>query len=492
MAGVMAPRRYAIARLVGLAVHFVEVLALTRLFPDVRLALALGMAGVCRLVGAIAGTRPARATGAVALASLAVCLVVVRLYGGPPGALDVYAVVCAARLALQVGGRLDEIEAGLAPGSLLVVALATAAASLHTLVVVHLLAGAFAVALTWPRAVDPASVAEAAVGRLAPTVGAVAWLVGQGMVAGAGAGVDVVAAVVSLPAFLAAGQLAGNRLRRAAADRHGDLSVTALYTSGAWSWGRLPGAELLASREAKAAFDGTNLVLAVTSLFASGPSLRCSLIQRHLMIDRLLADAGAKHVLELAAGLSRRGVAVTADPTVRYTEVDRAPVIAHKRRLLARSDAGRAALARPNLRLVGADVVDAPLGDLADAPDGAPLFVIAEGLLMYLDAPAQRSLWRRIRALFDRRPGVLVFDLVPLAEHARVGRAGRALRWLFRRATRGARFARDARTRHDIAAELRDLGFAVELLEPSAVIDRWRLPHGDVRTQQLLFVCRVG
>src|SRR5262249_45513883 len=251
VAGVMAPRRYAIARLVGLAVHFVEVLALTRLFPDVRLALALGMAGVCRLVGAIAGTRPARATGAVALASLAVCLVVVRLYGGPPGALDVYAVVCAARLALQVGGRLDEIEAGLAPGPLLVVAPPTAAASLHTLVVVHLLAGAFAVALTWPRAVDPASVAEAAVGRLAPTVGAVAWLVGQGMVAGAGAGVDVVAAVVSLPAFLAAGQLAGNRLRRAAADRHGDLSVTALYTSGAWSWGRLPGAELLASREAQ-------------------------------------------------------------------------------------------------------------------------------------------------------------------------------------------------------------------------------------------------
>src|SRR5262249_58354192 len=93
--------------------------------------------------------------------------------------------------------------------------------------------------------------------------------------------------------------------------------VTALYTSGAWSWGRLPGAELLASREAKAAFDGTNLVLAVTSLFASGPSLRCSLIQRHLMIDRLLADAGAKHVLELAAGLSPPGGAGPPRPPPR-------------------------------------------------------------------------------------------------------------------------------------------------------------------------------
>lgn len=486
------PRRFAVARLVGLAGHFVELLVVMGLFSDVRLALALGMAGVCRLVGTIGGTRPARAAGAVALVTLGVCLAVVRLYGGPPGALDIYAAYCAVRLALHMGGRLGEIEAGLSPGALAVVMLATAGASPHTLVVVHLLGGALGVALTWSRAVDAAAVPTAEVGRLALAVGAGAWLLGQAMVASAGAGVDVVAGLVSLPVFLGASQLAGNRLRRAGADQRGDLSVTALYTNGAWSWARLPGAELLASREAKAAFDATNLVLSVTGLFASGPSLRCSLIQRHLMIDRLLADAGAKHVLELAAGLSRRGVAVSADPSVTYTEVDRAPVIAHKRRLLSRTEAGRTALARPNLRLVAADLADAPLDELGDAPDGAPLFVIAEGLLMYLDPAAQRSLWRRVHALLDGRPGVLVFDLVPLTEHPHVGRAGRALRWLFRRATRGARFERDARTRDDIARELGDLGFSVEMLEPSAVIERWQLPHGDVRTQQLLFVCRVG
>jgi O-methyltransferase involved in polyketide biosynthesis len=275
------------------------------------------------------------------------------------------------------------------------------------------------------------------------------------------------------------------------ADGRGDLSVTALYTSGAWSWGGLPGAELLASREANAAFDATNLVLSITALFAAGPSLRCSLLQRHLMMDRLLAESGAEHVLELAAGLSRRGVAVSADPRVSYTEVDRAAVVARKRQLLSRSEAGRAVLARPNLRFVAADLADASLDELVTAHAGAPLFVVAEGLLMYLDAAAQRSLWRRVRALFDARPGTLVFDLVPLVEHARPGRASRALRWLFRRATRGARFERDSRTRDDISAELRELGFAVEPLDPRAVLDRWQLPYGDVRTQQLLFVCKV-
>ncbi len=269
----------------------------------------------------------------------------------------------------------------------------------------------------------------------------------------------------------------------------GDLSVTALYTCGTWAWAELPGAELFDHADAQRVFGVTNLVLACARpFFARAPSLPRSLVQRHVMMDRLLADSGARYVLELAAGLSRRGAAFSADAGVRYVELDRPHVVAKKRALLERSEAGRAALARTNWRLAAGDVTDAPLAELVDAPAGAPLFVIAEGLLMYLDAAAQRALWTRVRRLFDGRGGSFVFDLVPVVEQPRPGRVGRGLEWLMKRFTGGQAFARDTRTRADVARELGAAGFTVEMLEPRDVAERWNLPFSASRTQQLLFV----
>ena len=199
----------------------------------------------------------------------------------------------------------------------------------------------------------------------------------------------------------------------------GDLSVTALYTSGAWAWAGLPGAELLASADARRVFGATNAALAVARLFTPGlRSLRHALVHRHTMIDHLARASGAGQILELAAGLSPRGVAFSADPAIRYTEVDLPHMSLHKRRLLERSDAGRAALARPNLRLAAADVTEAPLDDLVIP--GEPLFVIAEGLLMYLPPAKQRALWRKIAALLGRAgAGALVLTWSPRSSSRR-------------------------------------------------------------------------
>ncbi len=275
--------------------------------------------------------------------------------------------------------------------------------------------------------------------------------------------------------------------------KSGNLSVTALYTSGTWSWGNLAGAELLASDDARNVFRFTNVALAITRLFKwKLRSLRHSLLHRHTMIDHLVDVARPTHVLELAAGLSRRGVARTSDPSVQYVEIDLAPMVAHKRRLLERTLAGRSALARPNLRLVEGDVTAM---DLAASLEGElPSFVIAEGLFMYLRPEQQRALWGEVRSLFAAgRAGTFVFDLVPACEEPRPGLAGRALGWLMRRFTDGRGFERDPRTRHDIASELRQAGFdEVEMVEPAAVATAWGLPFPEVPTQQLLFVARVG
>ncbi len=271
----------------------------------------------------------------------------------------------------------------------------------------------------------------------------------------------------------------------------GDLSVTALYTAGTWAWAGLAGADLLDHRDSRRVFGATNAALAMARpFFGKAPSLRHSLVQRHVMIDRVLIEEGARHVLELAAGLSRRGLTFSADAGVNYVELDRAAVIAKKRELLARGEVGRAALARSNWRLLEGDVADAPLLDLAPGGKGEPLHVVVEGLFMYLDGPAQRALWTRLRRLFEGRSGALVFDLVPAIEQPKPGGAGRALGWLMSRFTGGAAFVRDARDRTAITQELMAAGFTVELMEPKDVAERWSLPFRDVRTQQLLWIAR--
>jgi O-methyltransferase involved in polyketide biosynthesis len=275
--------------------------------------------------------------------------------------------------------------------------------------------------------------------------------------------------------------------------RKGDLSITALYTSQAWTWGGLSCANLLATPEARAVFRITNVVLFLAGLLRRGlPSLRHSLLHRHTMIDRLVRDEEPRRVLELASGLSRRGAAFSADPALHYVEVDLPHVVAKKRELFSRTEEGRRILDRHNFELVAADVAEADLAPYAGTD--ARLAVIAEGLLMYLPPDAQRQLFVKVRRLFGtpKEPaGLFVFDLVPACEQPPPGWVGRALEAMMKRFTGGRTFERDERTRDDIAADLRAAGFArVDMIEPRQVAHEWSLPFADARTQQLLFVCR--
>ncbi|MEZ4399671.1 MAG: class I SAM-dependent methyltransferase [Kofleriaceae bacterium] len=267
----------------------------------------------------------------------------------------------------------------------------------------------------------------------------------------------------------------------------GDLSVTALYTAQAWAWGKFDGAALFKTWKGRDVWNATNLALGTARLFRRDlPSLRHGLVQRHAMIDALVAGAGCGQVLELAAGLSRRGASLSRDPACRYVEVDLPAVIAHKRRLLARSAGGRAVAARPNLMMIEHDVTTLAYDDVL-AP--GPVCVVAEGLLVYLDAAAQQALWARLAAVVAARPGsCVVFDLVPFVEQPRPGRIGLGLERLFRRATRGAGMAFDGRTRGDLARELATAGFgSVETFEPRSAPAAWAVPHLDRPTQQLVW-----
>lgn len=269
--------------------------------------------------------------------------------------------------------------------------------------------------------------------------------------------------------------------------------MTALYTAQVWAWGGLSYAHLFASPEAKRVFDGTNAALAAARVFDRKLApLRYSLLHRHTMIDHLLRQSGDRHVIELAAGLSRRGAAATIDPEVQYTELDLPPVVKHKCELLQRSDEGRAVLARSGLRFVEADVETVALEPFVQ--HGQPVFVIAEGLMMYLTTDARHRLFTKVRQLAATTGELrFIFDLAPVSEEPSGDITGRVLDRALKWSTGGRSFERDARTRGDIVTSLRNAGFDnVEVVTAREIAHAWKLPEPDRRTLVVLFNAQVS
>lgn len=281
-------------------------------------------------------------------------------------------------------------------------------------------------------------------------------------------------------------------------ESRGELGITAVYTSQVAVWGRLPHADLFDGGPGRVVFWLTNLFVGVGALFRRrAPSLAVSILHRQVMFDRLVQRERPRAVVELAAGLSRRGALLSEDAALEVVEVDVPEVVRVKEELLARSPAGRRVLERPNLRRVGLDLArpaldEDPLRGLT--PSGRPLVVTAEGLCMYLEADAQRRLWTRVRDLLDGGGGgAFVFDLVPATEQGEAGWVGRMLGRLMAAFTGGRGFVRDGRDRAAILAELGACGFdRIELFEPAQVAVGWDLPHPERHSQQLVFLARCG
>jgi O-methyltransferase involved in polyketide biosynthesis len=263
-----------------------------------------------------------------------------------------------------------------------------------------------------------------------------------------------------------------------------DLSVTAKYTSATWAWGKLPNADLLLTPDAEQVFRVVNGALGIARPFTRAPDLRESLLERHRILDELVLESACKNVLELAAGLSRRGITMSEDASVSYVEVDLPHVVDAKREILEKTERGRAALARENFAIEKADVASIDL-DAFFAGSNERLFVIAEGLLMYLDAAAQNKLFREISHRLEKNGGCFAFDLVPTSEQKKPGLIGNGLGRAMKLFTKGGTFVRDDRTRADIRNELLESGFDfVELKEPAPRSSK------APRVEQLVFFCR--
>lgn len=209
------------------------------------------------------------------------------------------------------------------------------------------------------------------------------------------------------------------------------ISFTALYTGHVWYRNGLSAPAFHTSGgsvlyHALAPFEAVGKVVA-------GGNIRTFLLQRHHLIDHLveraIRDEGVTQILEIACGLSPRGVRFRArHPDLTYMEADLPEMAARKERLLA--DNG---LLDDRHRVVPINVFEqnGPLAletVLGELDADRPVLVITEGLVNYFPTDVISGVWSRLATALSAFPkGIYLTDNYPLYHDHPLRKTMRAL-----------------------------------------------------------------
>jgi O-methyltransferase involved in polyketide biosynthesis len=145
-------------------------------------------------------------------------------------------------------------------------------------------------------------------------------------------------------------------------------------------------------------------------------------------IDEALAARGATRVLELAAGLSFRGLAMAQREGVVYVDSDLPELAATKADVVARLHPAPLAGVLRVCALNALDT-DAFRAAVAEIPAG-PLAIVHEGLLMYLSAEEKARLAANVRETLVARGGAWITADIYVRTNARVARDEKTQRFV--------------------------------------------------------------
>lgn len=180
--------------------------------------------------------------------------------------------------------------------------------------------------------------------------------------------------------------------------------------------------------------------------------------ERYRSIDTLLAEVGAARVLELAGGMSFRGLALAQREPVAYMDTDLPAMIEAKTQLVAALDAGPL-VGTLRMRALNALEPEGFRAAVAELPPG-PITIVNEGLLMYLDPDEKRRLAASIRDSLLARGGVWITADIYLrgAPDPRIGQDERLRAFLEAHRVEEQKFANRAAAEAFFA----DAGFTIE------------------------------
>jgi O-methyltransferase involved in polyketide biosynthesis len=192
------------------------------------------------------------------------------------------------------------------------------------------------------------------------------------------------------------------------------------------------------------------------------PSMPEYLAMRHMAIEHELGQIGPDRIVEIGAGLSRRGVTWAADRGVRYTEVDLPHMIAAKRARIERAPQSIRDRLEHTFSLSSHNILDADFSEWLSAElRGASCpVVIAEGVLGYFDWTERAQIAASVqRGLMAAGGGSFLCDFRTEEDGREMAGAMAVLRAGIRLVTSGRGLRRDFATRDDVRAFLKEAGF---------------------------------
>jgi O-methyltransferase involved in polyketide biosynthesis len=187
------------------------------------------------------------------------------------------------------------------------------------------------------------------------------------------------------------------------------ISFTALYTGAVWHRYGLSD-DLLATGQGKLLYQLMTPFEAASKAVIGG-NIRTFLLQRHLVIDHLIEkhihENGVKQVLEIACGMSPRGLRLREKfPQIHMVEAD-LPDMA-KRKAISLMAAGRLGQHHQVTPIdILADHGEFQLEQVIDRvfDNNAPVLVITEGLTAYFNLDTISGFWTRLSNALKHRPG---------------------------------------------------------------------------------------
>lgn len=146
---------------------------------------------------------------------------------------------------------------------------------------------------------------------------------------------------------------------------------------------------------------------------------------RYKLIDRIAQGLGSTQILELASGLSTRGMAMAENPAVQYVEVDLPLMMSDKRKICTRLQQRGIIPIRPNLYLENGNAIN--FSDVERATrhftTSKPVIVITEGLLRYLTFAEQQAHAKIVAKVLKKFGGTWITPDISLV-HTTHGEAG--------------------------------------------------------------------
>ena len=138
---------------------------------------------------------------------------------------------------------------------------------------------------------------------------------------------------------------------------------------------------------------------------------------RYMLINRLYNENKTNQILEIASGLSPRGLEMTdGDPSLTYIEVDIPSMAECKRCLLEKLFKSNVINPRPNLYIENGDALDKEsLMAVTERFKNEPITIINEGLLRYMNFEQKAIVAKNVKVLLEKFCGFWITSDITLA-----------------------------------------------------------------------------